>query len=489
MKKKLLEYLEKIGNINYIITMLSFEMDTIAPKKSIDDLIKSKSIFELEYYKLSTSLEYIKLIEDLINSNEFNVLSEEEKRFINKSKEEYYKFKRIPESFYEEYNSFRSKSLETWVKSKESNDFGLFKPYLIKGIDYTKKLYNYMYPDKDNLYDLMLDTYEKGINTKIVDKLFSELKGKIKPIIDNLDNKEIEFKKEYYDTDKLKEISEFLLDYIGFDNNRGALGIYTHGYTTKLNNNDIRITFPKQNDIIDHVCTVIHEGGHGIFEQNLSDTLKEYKNYSIDSLALHESQSRFYENILGRNINFWIPIYDKVKSILDLDLDIDTFIGLLNNAHKSLIRTKADELTYCMHIIIRYEIEKEIFNNKIDLDNLDKVWNQKYKDYLGVDVTKDSEGILQDMHWASLDFGYFPTYLLGSIFDGMLYEHIDSKYNINDTLKKGNIKKITKYLNDNIHKYGCAYNVNEVSVRLFGKELEVDGIVKYFKDKYEKRHI
>ena len=127
------------------------------------------------------------------------------------------------------------------------------------------------------------------------------------------------------------------------------------------------------------MCTIIHEGGHGIFEQSISDTLKEYKNYYIDKTALHESQSRFYENILGRNINFWYPIYDDIKRILNIDIDINEFIKYFNNAHKSIIRTQADELTYCLHIIIRYEIEKDIFNDKIDLNNIDKIWNQKYK--------------------------------------------------------------------------------------------------------------
>ena len=362
MKEKLLEYCEKIGIINYIITMLSYEMDTTAPIKSYDYLIKSKSYFELEFYKLNTSDEYIELLEGLIDSKEFKELSEEEKRFIIKSKEEYYKFKRIPKSFYEEFNTFRSNSLNKWVKAKEENNFQIFKPYLIKGIEYTKKIYKYMYPEDNNTYDLLLDNYEKGINTFIVDKLFNDLKNGIKPIINSLEEEKSTSLNIKYDSDTLKEISEFLLDYIGFDNTRGALGNYTHGYTTKLNDNDIRITFPKQNDIIDHISTIIHEGGHGIFEQNLSDTLKQYKTYNIDTLALHESQSRFYENILGRNINFWIPIYDKVKKILNIDLDINEFVKCFNNAKCSLIRTKADELTYCLHILIRYELEKGLIN-------------------------------------------------------------------------------------------------------------------------------
>jgi carboxypeptidase Taq len=281
------------------------------------------------------------------------------------------------------------------------------------------------------------------------------------------------------------EISRYLLDYIGFDNSRGALGIYTHGYTIKMNNNDVRIAFSNESDIFDHMSTIIHEGGHGIFEQNIDESLKKFGNYDIDKVALHESQSRFYENILGRNINFWIPIYDDIKKLLNIDMDINDFVDVFNNAHTSLIRTKADELTYCMHIIIRYEIEKEIFNGNIDLNNLDKLWNQKYKEYLNLDVTSDKDGILQDMHWSDGSFGYFPTYLLGSIFDGMLLEQINKDLeNTDELLKNGKIKEITTYLNNNIHKNGGAYNINEVSQKLCGRSLDVKPLINYFKNKY-----
>ena len=158
-----------------------------------------------------------------------------------------------------------------------------------------------------------------------------------------------------------------------------------------------------------------------------------------------------------------------------------------NNAKVSLIRTKADELTYCMHIIIRYEIEKEIFNGNIDLENLDLIWNRKYKEYLGIDVPNDREGILQDMHWSDGSFGYFPTYLLGSIFDGMLLENINNKLgDVDELLKNGRIKEITKYLNDNIHLFGGSYNINEVANRLCNSDLDVKPIINYFKSKYSK---
>ena len=279
-----------------------------------------------------------------------------------------------------------------------------------------------------------------------------------------------------------------MLNYIGFDNKRGALGIYTHGYTMKLNNDDVRITFSNTDNIADICATVIHEGGHGIFEQNIDKVLAEFHSYDINKIALHESQSRFFENILGRNINFWKPIYEELKNKFDIDASLEDFVKILNNAHPSYIRTEADELTYCMHIIIRYEIERALFNSDVDLDELPQIWNKKYKEYLGLDVKEDKDGILQDMHWSEGAFGYFPSYLLGSIFDGMLLETINEKVgDVDEILKQGKIKEITKFLNNNIHKYGGTYNINETAKRVCGKELEVNGLVNYFKKKYENK--
>lgn len=479
--KELNDYLNKIGRLDYLNKILRWEMDTIVPEKSYDYLISVSTNIELESFKLSTSEEFI----NLINKVDLNSLNDIEKRYINDLKEGYEKFKRVPEDFYQEYTTLKNNSLNNWVKAKKENNYSIFKPYLKELINKTKELYKYMYPNSTNLYDDMLGEYEKGINTSLVDRLFNELKDGIKPIINNLNNKKINKKLGIYSNSELINISKYLLDYIGFDNTRGALGIYTHGYTMKINNNDVRIAFSNESDIIDHMSTIIHEGGHGIFEQNICDILKKYDCYEIDKVALHESQSRFFENILGRNINFWFPIYEDIKKLIKIDMDINEFMKLFNNAIPSLIRTKADELTYCMHIIIRYEIEKEIFNDNIDLDNLDKIWNQKYKEYLGLDVVDDKDGILQDMHWSDGCFGYFPTYLLGSIFDGMLLNQINKDLgDINTILKEGRIKEITSYLNKNIHFYGGTYNINEVSNRLFNKDLDVKPLLEYFKNKY-----
>ena len=481
--KKILDH---IGELRYTTSILRWEMDTIAPKSSYDYLIDVSSKFEVEAFKLSTSLEYINSINELIDSSEFNNLNELEKKYILDLKEDYERFKRIPEDFYEEHSKLSSNSLNAWVKAKEENDYSIFKPYLLKIIESTKKLYNYMYPNNSNIYDCMLNDYEKGITSGFIDDLFNQLKEGIIPIIKNLKNNNINKLQRNYSDNKLIELAKYLLNYIGFDNERGVLSIYTHGYTMKLNDNDVRITFSNTPNITDVISTVVHEGGHGIFEQNVSSSLTQFKTYDVNKCGLHESQSRFFENILGRNRNFFIPIFDDIKKILDIDISLDEFMMMFNDAKRSKIRTEADELTYCMHIIIRYEIERDIFNGNIDLVDLPNIWNKKYKEYLDVDITNDKEGILQDMHWSEGAFGYFPFYLMGSIFDGMLLDKVNEDLgSVDELLKDGKIKDITNYLIKNIHVFGGIYNINEVANKLCGTDLKVEPIIRYFKDKYE----
>ena len=469
--------MKELYELSYTLNLLNWELKVSCPKDASDDLIDLISKYEEKLFILKSSDEYAEFLRNAKN------LTEEEQRIVNNELKNYERNKRVPKDFYVSYCKLKNKTNVIWREAKESNNYDLYKPYLKEMIEMTKKYYEYKNIENIPLYDLMISEYESGINTKLIDQLFNELKNEIIPIIKNYKGKIYPPYKKSYTDDELLECSKYLLNYIGFDNDRGVVGIYPHGFTEKMGNDDIRITFSQTNNPIDFCATVIHEGGHGIFEQHIN---KEYSKYSTDTMShlfgLHESQSRFYENMLGRNKNFWIPIYDDIKKMLKLDIDIDEFVNRLNTVKPSLIRTESDELTYCLHIIIRYEIERDIFNGNIDVDNLNTLWNQKYKEYLGIDVPNDSVGIMQDVHWSEGEFGYFPSYLLGSIYDGMILEEIK---NVNDILKEGKIKDITKYLNENIHINGGAYNSFEVIKRLTGKELSAKPLINYFKKKYD----
>ena len=222
---------------------------------------------------------------------------------------------------------------------------------------------------------------------------------------------------------------------------------------------------------------------HAIFEQNISKTLQKYKGYAINKHAVHESISRFYENMIGRNINFWKPIYKNIKTTLNLKQSLDEFYNELIKVNAKNVRTEADELTYIMHIIIRYEIERDLFSGKLKADDIENEWISKYKKYLNIKV--DENSILQDPHWANASFGYFPAYLVGTIFDGMLFDKINNEVgDIDEILRKGDVLKITNYISKNILKYGDNFNIRELSKIIFNKDLETNSLINYFKMKY-----
>ncbi len=487
MKKleKLLKYLKEIDDRSYIVNILHWELDTIAPKKSFDYLIDIKNRVEMEAFKLSKSKKLKRLLQDVLDSDEYPNLSIEEQRYLKELMDDIKKDERVPDEFMERYLKASDKSNNAWQEAKKADDYNIFKPHLEEMIELTKDYYRYMFPESKNLYDEMLDSFEKGMISSEIDPLFENLKKQIIPIVKNLQIKNLKKYNLEYSDSELFDISKYLLNYIGFDNERGALGIYPHGYTNKINRNDVRIAFAKERSIFSHIMTIIHEGGHGIFEQNIGSNLEKYATYGVNSFGLHESQSRFFENILGRNKNFWIPIYDDIKRMLKIDISLDEFMEYLNDAKPSLVRTEADELTYCLHIIMRYEIERDLFNNKIKAKDLEKIWNEKTKEYFGLDVPNAKDGILQDVHWSQGSFGYFPSYLLGSILDGMLYEAINEQVgDINTILKENRILEITNFLQENIHKYGGTYTYKEVIERVCHKTISIDPLVRYFEKKY-----
>ena len=331
------------------------------------------------------------------------------------------------------------------------------------------------------------------MDSATIDRIFNELKVELVPLVKKIvateqpDNSKLH---RSFDLNEQRELQKFLLEYIGFDFERGTVGETMHPFTTNFNSRDVRVTNHfYETEPLSAVFSAIHEGGHAIFEQNINPKLDDTVAGSCNYMGIHESQSRFYENILGRNINFWKPIYPEVQKILTglEDVSLEEFVQEANHVRSSLIRTEADEVTYGLHVIVRYEIEKAIFREGVDVNKLPELWNQKMEEYLGVVPSTDAEGILQDMHWSDGSFGYFPSYLLGSIYDGMYLDTITEELgNVDEILAAGRIKEITAWLNEKIHQYGSTRLPKEVIENVCHKEVSAEPLVRYFTEKYTK---
>lgn len=490
--EELKQYLHEINQYDHVTSLVQWDMKTNVPKLGQAAHIEALTYFASKGFAMSTSKKMGELLDALTRPEEYDTLNDTWKFIVTRMKRDYDRNSRIPEAVYTAFVRAQAESGNAWAEAKNAADFSLFAPHLKKMIDMTIEITKYTDPGME-VYDALLDQYEEGMDSATIDHLFAELKEELLPLVQQITAKpqpEIPAFHSFADADVQRKVQWMLLDYIGFRREAGAVGETEHPFTMNFSSKDVRVTnHYYETEPLYAIFTAIHEGGHAIFEQNVNP---EYDNTVAGScryMGLHESQSRYYENILGRNKNFWKPIYEKLCALLPQfgERSLEDFYREINHVKNSFIRTEADELTYCFHIILRYEMEKMIFRDHIAVEELPALWNQKMQEYLQITPRNDAEGILQDMHWSDASFGYFPSYLLGSIYDGMFLETMEAELGSVDTLlAEGKIGDITKWLNEKIHRYGSTRTPKEVIAAVCGKEVSAKPLIRYFKEKYTK---
>ena len=483
-------YLKKMNHYQRVCTLLSWDMYTKTPKQGYEGMADALTYFSTQLFTLSTSDELQKLLDALSQPEEFEQLNEAMQYTVRYMKREFEKDQRIPKEFFAEFVAAQSASMQAWEEAKRSSDFSLFAPHLEKMIDMTARQCAYTDPGRD-VYEVLLDRYEEGMDSAAIDRVFEELKQGLIPLVKQIlaapqpDDSKFHT---HFDADAQRKVQDLLLDYIGFSKEAGAVGESEHPFTLGFSMHDVRVTnHYYENDALSAMFSAIHEGGHAVFQQNARPDLEGTPAADCHYMGIHESQSRFFENILGRNKNFWLPVYPKIQELMPAlkEVSLEEFYREINHIRKSFIRTEADEVTYCLHIIIRYEIEQAIFRDHVSVSELPALWNKKMQEYLQVIPSCDAEGILQDMHWADASFGYFPSYLLGNIYDGMYLETLEAEMGCVDTiLAEGNIHSITKWLNTKIHQYGNLRLPKEVIEKVCGRELSAKPLLDYFTRKY-----
>lgn len=490
--EQLQPYLDKSYALRAALTMLSFDNSTIAPKEAIDFTAKAIGLLSMESYNTLINPEVKGLLEELSTEVEQEKLNVNEKAIVKDLKKTFKDLELIPPAEYQEYQMILAKAAPVWEEAKNTNNYDLYAPVLADIIAYSKKFAGYKQKEDQKLYDVLLDDFEEGFTMEILDDFFGKLREALVPVIQEVKEKpnfiSQDCLRKTYDINKQKELSKFVAEYIGFDFNRGVMAETEHPFTTNLHNHDVRITnHYQENKLEDAIFSVIHEGGHGLYEQGVSDEITLTPIGGGASMGMHESQSRFYENCIGRCYEFWVSLYDKVKEFFPEELaevSVDDFYKAINYAAPSLIRTEADELTYSFHVMIRYEIEKMIFNGDIDVKDLPEIWNQKYEEYLGVRPSNDVDGILQDMHWSGGMFGYFPSYALGSAIAAQILHYMESVMPVKEYLKEGNLVPIREFLRENIHQYGAAKKTQELIKDTTGEEFNPDYYISYLTEKY-----
>ena len=483
-------YVLKRKAIDSALTLFYFDQDTLAPKDSIENTSTIIGILSKESFDLINDPKVKEILSELKNQE----LPLEQKAIVREWLKDIARLEKIPSDEYQAYQELKMKSQRAWQEAKEKNDYKIFKPYLKQVIETEKKFAGYRKDQEANLYDVLLNDYEPGFTIKSLDAFFLQLRQEIVPLLKKVQaaNKKIDrsFLFKDYDIDTQRKFNLDLAKYIGFDFNRGVMSETEHPYTTNLHNKDVRITNHYYlNNVESALFSTIHESGHAIYEMGISDQITMSAIGTGVSMGMHESQSRFYENMIGRNPLFWKKVYPKLQETFNeqlKDVTLDDFTLAINHAESSFIRTEADELTYALHIMVRYEIEKKMFMEEIDYDTLPQLWNDLYKEYLGIIPKDDREGILQDMHWAGGMLGYFPSYAIGSAIASQIYSYMQKTTDVEKWIEEGKFDQIKQFLGEHIHQYGCIYSTNEMLEMMMGEKFNPQYYVNYLKEKFMK---
>jgi carboxypeptidase Taq len=486
--KEFKEHLTKIEYLNSATSVLAWDMMVGIPKKGKAYRSDVLGYLSSESYKLQTSEEMKNFIEYFISLENLDDVT---KAMVHNAKKNYDQTKKIPEDRYREYIVLASNSFSYWEEARAKSDFSIFKPYLEKIIKFTNEFIGY-WGYEGNKYNTLLEFYEPGITVEKLDKVFGELREAIVSLLNRIQKSHIkpnaEFFCKYFTKEEQEAFGIYVLNKLGYDFDAGKLDVSAHPFTTTFDNKDVRITTRYDlNEFRGALFSSIHEGGHAIYEQDIPDELKGTGLATGVSMGIHESQSRYYENILGRSKEFWNYFYPEAQRRFKQfeGVSLEEFYRAINVVETSLIRTEADELTYSLHVIIRYEIEKGLFNGEITVEELPQVWKNKYREYLGVEPENDAEGVLQDMHWSDGSFGYFPSYALGNLYGAQflqkMLKDIPDYYSL---VEKGEFNKIHEWLKENIHKHGSVYKPAELVKIVTGEELTAKYFIEYLNKKY-----
>ena len=399
-------------------------MRTGAPKKGVEQRSEVIGVLSSEVFKMSTSEEMAYFIATLSAEEAQASLTEITKKAVEECKKNYERNNKIPPDEYKEFVILQSKSGSAWEEAREKADFSLFQPYLEQIVAYTRKFIQY-WGYQDYKYNTLLDMYEPGMTVDVLDRVFDQLRERIVPLVKQIAKSEDQAQIllsciSIFQKKNRNNLVMEILKQLGFDFEAGRLDETVHPFATGINRGDVRVTTRyDENDFRGAIFGTIHECGHAIYEQNISSHLTGTLLDDGTSMGIHESQSLFFENFIGRNKSFWKKQYPLLKEFAPEQFEqvsLDDFYRGINESKPSLIRIDADELTYPLHIMVRYEIEKALFDGELEVKDLPEVWNEKYKEYLGIVPNNDAEGVLQDVHWSDGSFGYFPSYALGYMY-------------------------------------------------------------------------
>jgi len=482
------EALQKIADVKYASAVLQWDQETYLPPKGND--MRGRQIATLSEiaHQQFTDEKLGTLLNELNSSNE---LSEKQQRNVQLTLEDYNRNKKFSSDFVRKMSETVNRSFHAWIQARKDNSFTTFQSSLHELIQLKKQEADILGYEQ-HPYNALMNDYDKGLTVAIVDNVFTGIRTSLKQLLDNIQSKQqidASFLHQPFDKDAQWKFGVEILKRMHFDWQAGRQDISEHPFTTSFNNADVRVTTRiDENNFSNMAWSCIHEGGHALYEQGLPTDEYGLPLGEACSLSIHESQSRLWENCIGRGLSFWQHNFPLLQSFFPKqlnDITVEQFYKAINKVQPSLIRIEADELTYHFHVMIRYEIEKKLIEGSIETKDIPAYWNEAYQKNLGVVVPDDKQGCLQDVHWSHGSFGYFATYSLGSIYAAQLYAAIKRE---NESIEKeiinGNNGLIIQWLKTNIYNLGRFYTSEELCKTASGETLNTDYFIEYATKKY-----
>lgn len=490
---ELLTYMHEISDLNALAALAEWDQNTELPEGANEVRGDQMATLQGVLHERWTSERLRKLLEKLSNASTRKDLTDADKGLVREARRGYDHATRLPRELVEEMARVQAGSFESWRRARTNNDFASFAPWLGRTISLQREMADRL-EFAETRYDALLDQYEPGATSSKIDELFApvrevsaELLKRIQASGHVVDDSCLQGD---FAAEKQIALSKAILRGMGYEFSYGGLAVSPHPFTTSFGSPfDVRLTVnPDLRFIQASVMAAIHEGGHALYEQGSAPTLVRTPLAGGASMGAHESQSRLWENNIGRSLPFWHGQYSLVREAFPEHfamVDVETFTRALNKVQPSLIRIEADEVTYNLHIIIRYELERAMVNGEVAVESLPGMWNAKYREYLGIESETDSQGILQDVHWSS-GFGYFPTYTLGNLYGAQIVHKLREVFpDMDDRLAHGETSIILRWLEEHMYAYGAVYLPDELIRRVTGETPNPEHFVRYLTTKFE----
>lgn len=485
----------EIQLLDHTIALLGWDQETCMPPRAIEERAQQHSLLAGILHDRLTNTKVGELLKECQvtekNLKGHDSFTDQDRAFLRKFSRTYFREMKIPKKLVMEFSKEASLSQAKWAEARQRADFSIFSPNLEKILDLTRKKADAI-GYEDHPYDALLDEFEPWMTTASIQKIFTDLKPLLQELVRKIsasDQVDESFLLRKYPVDEQETFGRLVLKDMGYDFERGRLDVSAHPFTTSPGSDDVRLTTRYQEDFFKTgIFGIIHECGHGLYEMGFPDDIKLSVLAQGTSLGIHESQSRTWENLIGRSLPFWKYYFPKLKSFFPdqlNDITLDQFYRGINRSEPSLIRVEADEVTYSLHIILRFELELALVSGELQIKDLPGAWNDKMEELLGIRPDNDAEGVLQDVHWSFGAIGYFPTYALGNLYGAQFFNIMRKDLdNIESLMEEGQFGSILRWLRDNIHRYGSIYTADELCNRVTGESLNPAYFIRYLEDKY-----